>query len=155
MLSWISRTMKEVQKIGLMQTLKKVVKFNYIKIGRLVGVDGAGNKYYENQKELFGQDRWVELAKWDYDASQIPCEWHPWLHHTHNVVPDSKFFKSLVPSYKVEHIENVSGTDAKYSPHNYLTMDTWRPAGSSYFEEWKPERNVQQIVIENSKSASL
>jgi NADH:ubiquinone oxidoreductase subunit len=52
------------------------------KVGRLVGTDPGGNKYYENTKDFaFGQHRWVEYADHhNYDPSSIPPDWHSWMH---------------------------------------------------------------------------
>uniref|UniRef100_A0A0E0R2Y7 NADH dehydrogenase [ubiquinone] 1 alpha subcomplex subunit 12 n=1 Tax=Oryza rufipogon TaxID=4529 RepID=A0A0E0R2Y7_ORYRU len=49
----------------------------------LVGVDKFGNKYYEKLHDTqYGRHRWVEYAeKGRYNASQVPPEWHGWLHH--------------------------------------------------------------------------
>ncbi|WOL09517.1 D-xylose-proton symporter-like 2 [Canna indica] len=48
----------------------------------LVGVDKAGNKYYEKLDTQSGRHRWVEYAeKGRYNASQVPPEWHGWLHY--------------------------------------------------------------------------
>ncbi|KAL3565249.1 hypothetical protein D5086_033295 [Populus alba] len=48
---------------------------------KLVGVDKFGNKYYQNLETIHGRHRWVEYAeKSRYNASQVPPEWHGWLH---------------------------------------------------------------------------
>uniref|UniRef100_A0A0E0BE93 NADH dehydrogenase [ubiquinone] 1 alpha subcomplex subunit 12 n=1 Tax=Oryza glumipatula TaxID=40148 RepID=A0A0E0BE93_9ORYZ len=49
----------------------------------VVGVDKFGNKYYEKLHDTqYGRHRWVEYAeKGRYNASQVPPEWHGWLHH--------------------------------------------------------------------------
>ncbi|KAG0502167.1 hypothetical protein HPP92_002239 [Vanilla planifolia] len=49
----------------------------------VVGVDKFGNKYYERlENTQFGRHRWVEYAQKDrYNASQVPPEWHGWLHY--------------------------------------------------------------------------
>ncbi|KAF3683702.1 putative NADH dehydrogenase [ubiquinone] 1 alpha subcomplex subunit 12, partial [Capsicum annuum] len=49
----------------------------------LVGVDKFGNKYYEKLGDTqSGRHRWVEYAQKDrYNASQVPPEWHGWLHY--------------------------------------------------------------------------
>uniref|UniRef100_A0A2N9J5E6 NADH dehydrogenase [ubiquinone] 1 alpha subcomplex subunit 12 n=1 Tax=Fagus sylvatica TaxID=28930 RepID=A0A2N9J5E6_FAGSY len=50
--------------------------------GKVVGVDKFGNKYYENLNTQYGRHRWVEYAeKGRYNASQVPPEWHGWLHY--------------------------------------------------------------------------
>ena len=53
--------------------------------GRPVGSDPAGNRYYEDKRARPGLParRWV-LYSGEVDASQVPAEWHAWLHYTTN-----------------------------------------------------------------------
>ena len=62
------------------------------KMGRLVGTDVGGNKYYENLVDYpFGQHRWVEYKDiHNYDASQVQPEWQGWLCGMHDVPGDDK-----------------------------------------------------------------
>ena len=57
-----------------------------------MGSDPAGNRYYENRVDYpFGQHRWVEPADiHNYDASQIPPEWHGWMTHMNDVTPTTE-----------------------------------------------------------------
>jgi len=57
-----------------------------------MGVDAAGNKYYENRIDFpFGQHRWVEPADiHNYDASSIPPEWHGWMVSANDTTPDTE-----------------------------------------------------------------
>lgn len=60
------------------------------KFGRLVGQDHFGNKYYENTnpvEEVPGRHRWIDFAQHDYNASQVPPEWHSWLGHIRELPP--------------------------------------------------------------------
>lgn len=62
-------------------------RFDDLKIGKLVGTDKYGNKYYENNYYFYGRNRWVEYAPhvhMAYDASQIPAEWYGWMHYKVN-----------------------------------------------------------------------
>jgi len=54
-----------------------------------MGCDAAGNRYYENRVDYpFGQHRWVEPADiHNYDASQIPPEWHGWMTSMNDATP--------------------------------------------------------------------
>lgn len=55
-----------------------------LKIGKLVGTDKYGNKYFENNYYFYGRNRWVEYAPhihMEYDGSQIPAEWYGWMHY--------------------------------------------------------------------------
>ncbi len=84
------------------------------KMGRLVGTDVNGNKYYENLVDYpYGQHRWVEYKDiHNYDASQISPEWHGWMISQQDAPGDAasteKFFASKVP-----HISQAVRSDAK------------------------------------------
>ncbi|CAG2121992.1 unnamed protein product, partial [Medioppia subpectinata] len=41
---------------GIIGSLKKVYRMDELKIGTLVGVDKAGNKYYENNEYFHGRN---------------------------------------------------------------------------------------------------
>ena len=53
-------------------------------IGKLVGKDEFGNKYYSNSKGK----RWVIYAN-RVEASKIPPEWHLWIHFLTNNKPSN------------------------------------------------------------------
>lgn len=81
------------------------------KTGTLVGTDEYGNKYYEDTSDeninnisgmffedyffleffllftILGRDRWVEFPNniKERSASQVPPEWHSWLHYTSDI----------------------------------------------------------------------
>ncbi|RDY14073.1 putative NADH dehydrogenase [ubiquinone] 1 alpha subcomplex subunit 12 [Mucuna pruriens] len=129
----------------------------------LVGVDKAGNKYYEklgdtqfgkgpalclnlyrylsskpnnsrrsqhdpmprSNSQLIiyppstkGRHRWVEYAEKNrYNASQVPPEWHGWLHFITDHTGDELLL--LKPKrYGVEHKENLSGEGEQYIYHS-------------------------------------
>ena len=52
-------------------------KLQTIFLGKLVGSDSFGNKYYESKKGK----RWV-IYNGEIDASKIPNEWYSWIHFT-------------------------------------------------------------------------
>ncbi|OIW11140.1 hypothetical protein TanjilG_22947 [Lupinus angustifolius] len=86
---------------------------------RLVGVDKFGNKYYEKLENIqHGRHRWVEYAeKSRYNASQVPAEWHGWLHHITDHTGDELLL--LKPKrYGAEHKENLSGEGDQYIYHS-------------------------------------
>lgn len=66
--------------------LLKIVIFSQssLRQGTLVGEDKLGNKYFEDNSYFMPRNRWVQYNEkvWlDFDASQVPPEWHRWLHH--------------------------------------------------------------------------
>ncbi|KAG6579672.1 putative NADH dehydrogenase [ubiquinone] 1 alpha subcomplex subunit 12, partial [Cucurbita argyrosperma subsp. sororia] len=83
----------------------------------LVGVDKFGNKYYQklDEQTQYGRHRWVEYAeKGRYNASQVPPEWHGWLHYITDHTGDELLM--LKPSrYGIEHKENFSGEGEQFS----------------------------------------
>ena len=70
-----------------------------------MGTDKNGNRYYENRAEQYGRDRWVVYNTgadlMDYDPATIPSEWHGWLHHMHDKLPEKleKPFFATDPSF--------------------------------------------------------
>ncbi|KAM7272270.1 hypothetical protein ACFE04_026933 [Oxalis oulophora] len=108
----------------------------------LVGVDKFGNKYYEKLGDTqSGRHRWVEYANFKrYDASQVPAEWHGWLHHVTDHTGDELLL--LRPKrYGVEHQENLTGKGDSFIYHskghalnsdqrNWTMYQPWQPAKS-------------------------
>ncbi|KAG5533982.1 hypothetical protein RHGRI_027988 [Rhododendron griersonianum] len=85
----------------------------------LVGVDKFGNKYYQKLGDTqYGRHRWVEYAsKGRYNASQVPPEWHGWLHFITDHTGDELLM--LKPKrYGAEHKENLSGEGDEYIYHS-------------------------------------
>ncbi|KAI5657411.1 hypothetical protein M9H77_26204 [Catharanthus roseus] len=85
----------------------------------IVGVDKFGNKYYEKLGDTqYGRHRWVEYASKDrYNASQVPPEWHGWLHFITDHTGDELLL--LKPKrYGIEHKENLSGEGDQYIYHS-------------------------------------
>ncbi|GAB2264960.1 hypothetical protein Dimus_000031 [Dionaea muscipula] len=86
---------------------------------RLVGVDKFGNKYYEKLGDTqAGRHRWVDYGNSSrYNASQVPPEWHGWLHYITDHTGDELLM--LKPGrYGVEHKENFSGEGEQLIYHS-------------------------------------
>lgn len=81
------------KRLGLMGLAKQLYMFRRIKQGTLVGVDQFGTKYWQNMDLPYGQHRWCEpaetVATQLWDASNIPPEWHGWMHSQNDIVPTS------------------------------------------------------------------
>ncbi|CAM8992164.1 hypothetical protein QQ045_006599 [Rhodiola kirilowii] len=106
----------------------------------VVGVDKFGNKYYEKLEGVqYGRHRWVEYAAKDrYNASQVPPEWHGWLHFITDRTGDELLL--LKPKrYGIEHKENFSGAGDEYIYHSkghalhpgqkdWTRYQSWQPA---------------------------
>ncbi|KAH0978660.1 hypothetical protein GBA52_005837 [Prunus armeniaca] len=86
---------------------------------RLVGVDKIGNKYYEKLDTQYGQHRWVEYAeKGRYNASQVPPEWHGWLHYITDRTGDEATSDAKTKRYGIEHKENFTGEGDEFIYHS-------------------------------------
>jgi NADH dehydrogenase (ubiquinone) 1 alpha subcomplex subunit 12 len=120
---------------GLWGSFLQLFRTDELKWGDLVGVDKFGNKYYQNKMYFMGRSRWVYYSDqnhgWDYDASQVPPEWHRWLHYICDE-PPTKDTKLVDYKWMIDHKENLTGTKQKYVPYS-----TTRPK----IEAWKPPQN--------------
>ena len=78
-----------------------------------MGSDQFGNRYYENRVDYaMGTHRWIEPRDINnYDSSQIPPEWHGWMHHVNDQTPmlEEEFIKS-----KLEHTKYGEISHAPY-----------------------------------------
>eukprot|EP01099_Mayorella_cantabrigiensis_P001995 TRINITY_DN1872_c0_g1_i1.p1 TRINITY_DN1872_c0_g1~~TRINITY_DN1872_c0_g1_i1.p1 ORF type:complete len:154 (+),score=40.97 TRINITY_DN1872_c0_g1_i1:43-462(+) len=104
--------------------------------GKLVGTDANGNKYYEDNNDavITGRRRWVDYsAGFAYDASQVPPEWHSWLHH----MSDIPGHKVSPPKFQTPHRQNLTGTPDSYHPRDVYrkTLEPPTPSGSV----WNPQ----------------
>ncbi|KAG8381656.1 hypothetical protein BUALT_Bualt06G0144200 [Buddleja alternifolia] len=108
----------------------------------VVGVDKFGNKYYEKLGETqYGRHRWVEYASKDrYNASQVPPEWHGWLHYITDHTGDELLL--LKPKrYGVEHKQNFSGEGDEYIYHS--KGHSLHPGQRDWtrYEPWQPKKS--------------
>lgn len=81
------------------------------KFGTYMGVDKAGNRYYENRVDYpFGQHRWVEPGDiHNFDSTSIPPEWHGWMTSMNDVPPTQE--EEFLDSGK-EHILQMCESNA-------------------------------------------
>lgn len=103
--------------------------------GAGVGQDALGNLYFQSKKPINGQvKRWVIYAG-SNDASRVPPEWHSWLHHTSDLVPDD------LPAPRVWEkapVPNLTGTREAYRPQGSLEAGGNRAAATGDYEAWSP-----------------
>lgn len=100
--------------------------------GKLVGEDEQGNRYYQ---ERTGPRRWVVYNGYA-DASRVPPEWHPWLHHTVEEPPT--LAPPKIKHWEKEHVPNMTGTPFAYRPPGSLAGKGVRARGTGDYEAWKP-----------------
>ncbi|GMS95817.1 hypothetical protein PENTCL1PPCAC_17992, partial [Pristionchus entomophagus] len=121
-----------VQKIGgIRAVLKQRYLMDVTRTGTLVGEDKFGNKYFEDNSYFMPRNRWVvypERVWLDYDATQVPPEWHRWLHHIGDETPTTNPPQN--EKWVLDHEQNSSiFADKKYTP--YATSRTkiqgWKP----------------------------
>jgi NADH:ubiquinone oxidoreductase subunit len=101
--------------------------------GRKVGEDAFGNIYYQAKK---GTRRFV-IYKGANDAGQIPPEWHSWLHHQIEGLPDEAL--PPAPKFLKEPTGNRTGTAQAYKPAGALDRGGVRAAASGDYEAWTPD----------------
>jgi len=80
--------------------------------GQKVGEDQFGNAYFRSSRRRTGdrEERWV-LYSGEVEASNVPAEWHAWLHHTTDEPIDSP-----KNSWQKIHLSNKTGTISSYKP---------------------------------------
>lgn len=101
--------------------------------GRFVGEDQFGNRYYESKRAP--RRRWV-IYKGQNDASNVPAEWHGWLHQTVEETPD----EALPPArgWEKPYTPNLTGTGAAYRPSGALEAGGKRAGATGDYEAWSP-----------------
>lgn len=123
---------------GIKQSLYKTFRNDYLKEGTLVGEDKYGNKYYENDNYFVGRNRWVDYndnVYLNYNASQIPPEWHRWLQHICDLPPTVD--RPVHHKWMIDHQENQTGTKFAYMPYSTT------------------KQKIQPWIAENSKNRRL
>ena len=130
-LKWVRDQQNVLQHVGGYQNaFRRLLRECNVRTGQLIGEDKYGNKYYENKTYFMGRSRFVEYpykGRLDFDGSQIPAEWHRWMHYmtddppsTHPPTP-RKFF--------IDHAKNPSGSKDAYIPYSTTTpkIEFWKP----------------------------
>ena len=107
--------------------------------GEHVGTDSAGNKYYRanNKKTVEGLERRWVIYEGPNDASRVPAEWHGWLHHSYDEVPESHLPPPRI--WEADYTPNATGTSNAYRPQGALERGGKRAAATGDYEAWSPE----------------
>jgi len=116
---------------GVKGTLTELFRNDEIKHGELVGEDKFGNKYYENNDYFYLRNRWFRPSDkygYDYDATNIPPEWHRWMHHGTDIVP-SRQPRNVERWQTYEDPTTKTGTLQKYVPYTTTEpkIQPWTP----------------------------
>lgn len=117
--------------------------FNSAMTGEKVGTDTLGNAYYRAKKRypaghpFAGRERrWVIYAGAN-DASNVPAEWHGWLHGAFDGVPESNLPPPRI--WETEHRPNATGTAQAYRPRGAMERGGVRAPATGDYESWSPE----------------
>ena len=103
-----------------------------------IGVDQFGNTYFEAspRKGYTRPRRWV-LYKHDADATNIPPEWHGWIHFQTDVVPSNENL-SHRRAWQTPHVPNQTGTVNAYRPDGHALAKGKRAKATGDYEAWTP-----------------
>ena len=106
--------------------------------GTHVGTDAQGNKYYRSKKVRDGERerRWV-IYEGLNDASRVPAEWHGWLHHSYDELPESHLPAPKI--WEADFTPNATGTNAAYRPMGALERGGQRARATGDYQAWTPE----------------
>jgi NADH:ubiquinone oxidoreductase subunit len=109
--------------------------------GEHVGTDAQGNKYYRAKKngakDTSGRERRWVIYNGANDASRVPSEWHGWLHHSYDALPESHLAPPKI--WEADHAPNATGTDAAYRPQGALERGGRRARATGDYEAWTPD----------------
>lgn len=111
--------------------------------GEQVGTDAQGNKYYRSAgkaaagEAFAGLDRRWVIYNGANDASRVPAEWHGWLHHSYDELPESHLPPAKI--WETGYTPNATGTQAAYRPQGALERGGRRAAATGDYEAWTPD----------------
>lgn len=109
------------------------------RFGEQVGTDAQGNTYFRSAKLKTTQGyerRWVMYVGAN-DASNVPAEWHGWLHHSYDDVPESHLAPARI--WEVDYTPNATGTAGAYRPQGALEHGGRRARATGDYEAWSPD----------------
>lgn len=116
--------------------------FTLFSRGSKVGADPYGNIYYRTAARpgYKHERRWV-IYKGEPDASNVPPEWHGWLHHQCDTVPNESG-PSFRRSWQKPHRPNRTGTSGAYRPPGHVLEGGQRKAATGDYEAWTPDEKT-------------
>lgn len=135
MSSSLARTVRNFLRVGPKNYFRQLQNIGDTKAGTLVGIDGYGNKFFENkdEDEIHLRTRWVEYKDHYNDLSQVEPAWHFWLSYgvdtPVNKVEGDRLTVRKYP-YLAKNYENLTGT-----PGAFVTYNTTR----AKYSAWEPK----------------
>ncbi|MGB4057589.1 MAG: NADH:ubiquinone oxidoreductase subunit NDUFA12 [Alphaproteobacteria bacterium] len=111
--------------------------FGMIARGEKVGEDMSGNSYYRGKPRpgTKRERRWV-MYKGIPEATNIPPEWHGWMHHQTNTIPANE--SGFRREWQKPHKPNMTGTTAAYRPPGHILAGGQRDKATGDYEAWRP-----------------
>ena len=112
--------------------------FTLVSGGEKVGVDTMGNRYYRAKPRpgYKRERRWV-LYKGAPEASKVPPEWHGWLHHQTDELPEEGA-ESFRRPWQKPHQPNLTGTNLAYRPPGHILKGGKRDGATGDYKPWTP-----------------
>jgi NADH:ubiquinone oxidoreductase subunit len=107
--------------------------------GKEVGTDEFGNRYFVQRSgvgPLGVPRRWVVYPSLS-EASQVPPDWHGWLHYTVDELPTEGNYQPR--PWQLPHQMNMTGTAAAYRPQGSIIGAHHRAKTTSDYKPWRPE----------------
>lgn len=112
--------------------------FTLVSGGSRVGADTIGNVYFRAKARpgYKRERRWV-MYKGEPEASSVPPEWHGWLHHQTDAVPDAETASFRRPWQKAPQ-SNMTGTSQAYRPPGHVLEGGARAPATGDYKAWTP-----------------
>jgi len=104
--------------------------------GEQVGEDAFGNRYFREKKPKGAMERRWVMYNGLNDASRVPSEWHGWLHHSYDDLPESHLPPPRI--WEVDYSPNSTGTSGAYRPAGALERGGVRARATGDYEAWTP-----------------
>lgn len=107
--------------------------------GRQIGADEFGNRYYIQARgvgPLGVPARWVIYQNMS-EPSQVPPDWHGWLHHTVDDLPAYENYQAK--PWQRPHQMNLTGTGRAYRPKGSILGEGPRAKASTDYKPWRPQ----------------
>ncbi|EFC47053.1 predicted protein [Naegleria gruberi] len=162
---WLAKVSlwNDIKTLGWRETLRKayVLREVWWEKGdkQLVGKDKFGNTYWQTTLPTeLNRGRWVELARKDriYDASDIPAEWHMWIHRLREEPPTEAETNRKGFGVRPTHTPNYTGEPEKrhYPPGHFFNPEHKDVSTLAYAPEKVPKQHFEELVNQKKSTPS-
>jgi len=108
--------------------------------GKRVGQDQLGNVYYSGKpRRGYKRDRRWVIYNGEVEATRVPPEWHNWLHHTTDILPQEQ--NPLRREWQKPPEKNMSGSTGAYVPPGHVLRGAQRQKATGDYQAWTPDSN--------------